>query len=152
MRPVSPGPSPYSIRTFSGRTVKRRPSRSKTAIRRSVVVFPEPDGPRSVKNSPRATSRSTPATACTSAYDLRTPTRRTSAGAVAGAASGSARGSVRVAKRLLQDVEAAVELLVGHHERDEDPDHVPVQAAGQEDQPTLARGCGRRGRELRRLL
>ena len=33
---------------------------------RRVVVFPDPDGPSSVKNSPRPISRSTPSTAATS--------------------------------------------------------------------------------------
>jgi hypothetical protein len=40
--------------------------RSKPAISRNVVVLPEPDGPSSVKNSPRRTSRSMPSTAATS--------------------------------------------------------------------------------------
>ena len=39
---------------------------SKPAIIRSVVVLPEPEGPSKVKNSPRWTSRSIPATATTS--------------------------------------------------------------------------------------
>src|SRR5436190_30362 len=38
----------------------------------------DPEGPRSVKNSPEAISRSTPSTATTSPYALRTPTSRTS--------------------------------------------------------------------------
>src|SRR5204862_1165499 len=49
--------------------------------RRRVVVLPEPDGPRSVKNSPARISRSTPSTATTSPYDLRTPTSRTAGAA-----------------------------------------------------------------------
>ena len=40
--------------------------RSKPAISRRVVVLPEPDGPSMVKNSPAASSRSTPSTARTS--------------------------------------------------------------------------------------
>jgi hypothetical protein len=40
--------------------------RSKPAIIRSVVVFPQPDGPSSVKNSPGGMSRSMPSTATTS--------------------------------------------------------------------------------------
>src|ERR1700761_6075057 len=36
---------------------------SKPAMSRSVVVFPQPDGPRSEKNSPLAMSRSIPSTA-----------------------------------------------------------------------------------------
>ncbi len=39
-------------------------------MRRSVVVFPEPDGPRSVKNSPAAISRTTPSTAATAVVAL----------------------------------------------------------------------------------
>src|SRR4051794_1876352 len=48
--------------------------RSKPAIMRRQVVFPEPDGPSRVKNSPRRMSRSTPSTATTSPNSLRTPT------------------------------------------------------------------------------
>src|SRR5439155_14240520 len=72
-----------------------RPSsgRSKPAIRRSVVVLPEPDGPSSVKNSPAPIARSTPSTAATSPYDLRTPTSST-AGA-AGVASTDRASEVR---------------------------------------------------------
>ena len=39
---------------------------SKPAISRSVVVFPHPDGPTSVKNSPSRTRRLTPSTASVS--------------------------------------------------------------------------------------
>src|ERR1700680_2962543 len=88
--------------------------RSKPAIIRSVVVFPEPDGPSSGKNPPSAPRRSTPSTATTLPNTFRPPTTWTSAG-----------------KRRLQDVEAAVELLVGDHERDVPPDHVAVEAAGE---------------------
>jgi hypothetical protein len=48
---------PSSTRPLSGS--------SKPAISRSVVVLPEPDGPSSVKNSPRAMSTLTPSTAAT---------------------------------------------------------------------------------------
>ena len=47
---------------------------------RSVVVLPEPDGPSSVKNSPTAMSRSTPATARTSPKVRRMPVSRTAGG------------------------------------------------------------------------
>ena len=50
--------------------------RSKPAIRRSVVVLPEPEGPSIVKNSPAGTSRSTPSTATTSPYAFVTDSRR----------------------------------------------------------------------------
>ena len=60
--------------------------RSKPAIRRSVVVLPEPDGPSMVKNSPRRTSRSTESTATTSPYVFRIETSATST-ALSGAAS-----------------------------------------------------------------
>ena len=58
----------------------------KPAIIRSVVVLPEPDGPSSVTNSPRRTSRSTPSTAVTLAERLaevraaRAPAARPTAG------------------------------------------------------------------------
>ena len=45
--------------------------RSNPAIIRSVVVFPQPDGPSSVKNSPGGISRSMPATATKLAERLR---------------------------------------------------------------------------------
>src|SRR4051794_16447254 len=54
--------------------------RSKPAIMRRQVVLPEPDGPSSVKNSPRRMSMSTPSTATTSPYGLRTPASRMSGG------------------------------------------------------------------------
>src|SRR2546423_9678729 len=80
-----------------------RPSsgRSKPAIRRSVVVLPEPDGPSSVKNSPAATSRSTSSTATTEPNDLRSDASRTSAGAETGAelCAGDSR-SVTVSLRM----------------------------------------------------
>src|SRR3954453_11905139 len=51
--------------------------RSKPAIIRRHVVFPEPDGPSSVKNSSSRMSRSTRSTATTSPYVFRAPSRRT---------------------------------------------------------------------------
>src|SRR5579862_3919165 len=95
---------------------------SKPAMMRSVVVFPEPDGPSSVKNSPSPTFRSTFSTATTSAYVLRIPVSWTSA-----------------AKAGLQDVEAALELVVGDRERGQQPDHVAVDPAGEEHQTALVR-------------
>ena len=43
---------------------------SKPAIILNTVVFPEPEGPSSVKNSPGLISRSTPSTAFTAPKDL----------------------------------------------------------------------------------
>src|SRR5258705_662610 len=105
--------------------------RSKPAITRSVVVLPDPDGPRSVKNSPSATVRSTSATATTSPYVFRIPSQRTSAD-----------------KQALEDVEAALELLVADRERDEDADHIAVDAAREQHQALLPR----LGRDARRFL
>src|SRR3972149_7128261 len=45
---------------------------------RSVVVFPHPDGPSSVKNSPSATCTDTPSSAWTPLNRLTTSVRRTS--------------------------------------------------------------------------
>src|SRR5712692_1289786 len=45
---------------------------SRPAIIRSSVVFPQPDGPRSTRNSPSRVTRSTPSTARTSPNSLRT--------------------------------------------------------------------------------
>src|SRR6185437_8442104 len=90
---------------------------SKPAIIRSVVVLPEPDGPSSVKNSPAATFRSTLSTATTSPYVLRTPATPTSA-----------------AKASLEDVEPSFKVFVADRERHEDPDHVAVEPARQEDE------------------
>ena len=75
-------------------------------------------------------------------------------GAVSRPAAGSVAACACVAKRLLQELEPAVELLVRDHERDEDAYDVAVQAAGEEDEPALPRrlrgGLGeRRGRPLR---
>ena len=51
---------------------------------RKVVVFPEPDGPRSEKNSPGATSRSMPASAVTAPWRLTMPASETEAALIAG--------------------------------------------------------------------
>src|SRR5947199_6990804 len=45
---------------------------------RSVVVFPQPDGPRRLKNSPSAMSRDRSSTAGTSPKNLETRSSRTS--------------------------------------------------------------------------
>ena len=64
----------FTSRAYGGRCETSLPrsstvpssGRSNPAITRSVVVFPEPEGPSMVKNSPRWISRSTPSTAVTS--------------------------------------------------------------------------------------
>src|SRR5438128_384876 len=86
--------------------------RSKPAIIRSVVVFPEPDGPSRVKNSPASISRSTWSTATTSPYVLRTPSSRTSTAVELVAETASVSASVRVANCLLKDAEPPLEQLV----------------------------------------
>src|SRR3954467_1561579 len=127
--------------------------RSNPAIIRSVVVFPEPDGPSRVKNSPASMSRSTWSTATTSPYVLRTPRSRTSTAVeLVASVRGSVSASVRVANCLLQNAEAALEQLVVDRERHEDPDDVPVHAARQEDEAALASGSSDAGRTLGRLL
>src|SRR3954471_18527253 len=115
---------------------------------RSVVVLPEPEGPRSVKNSPSAMSRSSSSIATTSPYVRRIPVSRTAG--VAAPASRSMRplAGACVAKRLLEEAETALELLVCRGERRQQPDDVAVEAAREQDEPLLA--CGR-GDGLRRL-
>src|SRR4051794_18863590 len=103
------------------RATRPASGRSKPALIRNVVVFPEPDGPSSVKNSPSPTFRSTSWTATTSPYVFRMPSTPTSA-----------------AKAPLQDVETALELFVTDREGDEDADHVAVDAAREEQQALLA--------------
>src|SRR6266540_91647 len=74
---------------------------------------------------------------------------------VAGAVSaieGSVSGSTCVAKRLLQQIESAVELLVGDRERHEDADHVAVDPAGEENEAALACNRSDTGSEVGRLL
>src|SRR4029079_4863924 len=99
---------------------------SKPAIILSVVVLPEPEGPRSVKNSPAATVRSTVSTATTSPYVFLHPSTATSA----------------ATDEALQDVEPLVQFFVADRERDEDADDVPVDAAGEQQQSLLARHAG----------
>src|SRR5215467_8125224 len=67
-----------TFRLWGGVWATSRPSRrirpsvgcSNPAMRRRVVVFPQPDGPSSEKNSPPTTSRLMPSTAVTSAKRL----------------------------------------------------------------------------------
>src|SRR4051794_10478260 len=114
-----------------------RPSsgRSKPAISRSVVVLPDPEGPRSVKNSPAGISRSTRSTATTSPYVLRIPVRRTSISAAGmGSVDGSDSASAGVAKRFLQQVQPALEQGVVDRQRHQDANHVAVDTARKENE------------------
>src|SRR5918999_70513 len=71
-------------RVYAGRSVmsssstKMRPSvgRSSPAIIRSIVVLPQPDGPRNEISLPGGSSRSTPATAVTSSNRFTSPSSR----------------------------------------------------------------------------
>ena len=54
----------------------------KPAIIRSVVVLPQPDGPSSEKNSPRAMSRSSASTTVSSPKTLVSPRRLTAVSVV----------------------------------------------------------------------
>src|SRR5207253_3081898 len=126
--------------------------RSNPAISRSVVVLPDPEGPSSVKNSPGAMSRSTQSTATTSPYALRTPARRTSGVVCAVCGAAGVSGSACVAKRFLQQLEPVLELLVGDRERNEDADHVTVDAAGEQDEAARAGGSGYCRRDIPRRL
>src|SRR6476620_5367029 len=60
--------------------------RSKPAIMRRVVVLPQPEGPRSEKNSPGGISRLIPATAVNSPKRFTRSTSWTSPPAIAGGA------------------------------------------------------------------
>src|SRR5689334_21301010 len=103
---------------------------------RRVVVLPEPDGPSIAKNSPSATSRLTRSTATTSPYVFRTPRRLTAA-----APDGS---GCCCSKRLLEPVEARIEVLVGRGDRHQDADHVVVDPGLQDDEPPVERRRDRR--------
>src|SRR5690348_12228856 len=73
---------------------------SKPPIMRRVVVFPQPDGPRSAKKLPRAISSERLSTATTSSKRFVTSTSRTSAGFARGAAGASVRSSTAIAAGL----------------------------------------------------
>src|SRR5947207_13912437 len=101
------------------------------AITRSVIDLHEPEGPSIVKNSPSAMSRSRSSIAKTSPNVRRMPSSLTATPA-AGASCALLAGAW-VAKRLLQDHEAALELLVRRRERWQKPDHGQNgRAAGRE--------------------
>src|SRR5205823_11046973 len=85
-------------------------------------------------------------TATTSPYVLRSPTSRTS-GAGGADADGAAltRSRACVDKRLLEDRETFLRLVVRNRQRRKQPEDVPVDAAGQEEQAALeGRVHGRR--------
>src|SRR5256885_14772592 len=67
---------------------------SKPAIIMSVVVLPEPLGPRRVRNSPEATASDTPSTATTGPNDFDTATSSSSAAGSLSAASTGGGGRV----------------------------------------------------------
>src|ERR1700735_4384335 len=95
-----------------------RVASSKPAIIRIVVVLPQPDGPRSEKNSPTPISRSTPATACTtSPWELNSLTIPTSsiAGSVSVDCPGLAHSRVCVIYRPPRPAEGPrFRLLIPH--------------------------------------
>src|SRR5213592_2698162 len=63
------------------------------------------------------------------------------------------RSGACVDKRLLQDLEAFIQLGVRYYERREDPNDVAVEAAGKEEKPSLAgRGDGGLRKLAGRLL
>ena len=136
-RPETSAP-PSSILPSSGR--------SKPAIMRSVVVLPEPDGPSIVKNSPRAMSRSTPSTAATSPYRFRRPTTRMSM------SDGSCVSHATAASDSSTGPQSLLELVVRDRQRGQQPDHVAVDAAGQEQQAALEGRIDDRLRPVGRLL
>src|ERR671930_2504740 len=79
--------------------------------------------------------------------------RRTSGGAAAVAGGASlTRSRACVDKRLLEDREAGLGVLVADRQRREEPEDVPVDAAGQEEQAALERRLDGRRREGRRGL
>src|SRR5215472_8175844 len=66
------------------------------------------------------------------------PLSRTAGAPESGSVSGAVGASV--AKCLLEQVEPACELLFACRQRREEPNDVPVEAAGEEQQPLLERG------------
>src|SRR5690349_184814 len=90
--------------------------RSKPAIIRSVVVFPQPEEPSSEKNSPPSTCRSIPSTAVTPAKRLVSSTSVTSPAAIplllASGVVVIAPGGVRPARDLVDELGHLVVRLV----------------------------------------
>src|SRR5580765_5948073 len=79
------------------------------------------------------------------------PTQRMSASASGGAAALPSAWS-DVVKRLLQEIEAAGELGVGDRQRRQQPQHVAVRAAREQDEAALERRRCDGGGELATLL
>src|ERR1700761_7856892 len=98
------------------------PSRPKNpATRLRTVVFPHPDGPTRVMNSPRLTGNDSSCSATTSPNRLITPSRRTATSAPAPAAAG-----VMVGSTAMFDIEDLAESqeLVGDREQHRGRDDV----------------------------
>ena len=98
--------------------------RSKPAITRSVVVLPEPEGPSIVKNSPRA--------------DLQVDAVDRGHVSVALAQPGHANVDLSLRRqRTVRGGEAAVELRVRDGQRGQQPEHVAVETAREQEQAPL---------------
>ena len=78
-----------------------------------------------MKNSPRPISRSTPSTAVDVAVALAQP------------GDADVDLSLRRHAATPQELEPAVELVVGDGQRRQQPDHVAVEAAGEQEQAAL---------------
>src|SRR5258705_11121463 len=94
---------------------------TKPAIRLSVVVFPQPDGPRRERNSPSSTARSSASTARTLPYARVQPWSSTTAFGTA------------LAMSVLEQDPAEAEIPVGepdHQKGDQDEEAGPRAAAG----------------------
>src|SRR5262245_9895338 len=76
--------------------ISTRPAVGSTnpAMIRSVVVLPQPEGPRSVRNSPSSTVRSSAASASTSPYRCSTPSNTTFGGCFVSECASPADGPV----------------------------------------------------------
>src|SRR5438128_1964643 len=83
------------------------------------------------------------------------PVQRTSGTAgppVPCSTSSAGRSCTCVDKRLLQELQTALELVVGDRQRGQQAHDVAVRAAAEQEQPALEGGARDRGRELRILL
>src|SRR5882724_11470570 len=97
---------------------------TKPAIRLSVMVFPQPDGPRRERNSPSSTARSSASTARTLPYARVQPWSSTTA-------FGTAFGTA-LAISVLEEDPAEAEIAVGE----------PDQEEGGQDEEARQRGDG----------